>query len=120
MKYFGIFLYSALTWTTYRKQNSLLSAYKVHKLLYKKSLINISPWLKFYRLSWTLTVCQITASRFLLHSVLEGSRPLGRACLRYKNVLKREMILSFDLTKRLNLVSANYSDKLQATRLKRS
>jgi hypothetical protein len=108
----SILLYGSPSWTTYRRQEDRLSAFHTRNLrailgvtwkdkMTNENLFNItrsrplSSQLKFNRLRWAGHVHRMTRGRLphtLLHSVLkEGTRPIGRPRLRYKDVLKRDL-----------------------------
>ena len=104
----SILLYGAVTWVTYRQQESRLIAFHTRYLRFRQTktwkdkitnekLFEItgstpfSSLLKFYRLSWAGYLNRMPSPYIpRLHRVLEeGSRPVGRPHIRYKDVLKR-------------------------------
>ena len=105
-------LYCAETWATYRSQESRLDAFHTRNLRFilgktwQDKMSNeevfrltgsgpLSSRLKFIRLRWAGHVDRMPIDRIphmLLHGVLEsGTRKTGRPCLRYKDVLKRDL-----------------------------
>ena len=108
----SVLLYGSASWTTYRRQEDRLSAFHTRNLrailgvTWKDKMTNetlfsitnsrpLSSQLKFNRLRWTGHAHRMSRTRLphkLLHSVLkEGTRPIGRPRLRYKDVLKRDL-----------------------------
>ena len=108
----SVLLYGSASWTTYRRQEDRLSAFHTRNLrailgvTWKDKMTNetlfsithsrpLSTQLKFNRLRWTGHAHRMSGSLLphqLLHSVLkEGTRPIGRPHLRYRDVLKRDL-----------------------------
>lgn len=108
----SVLLYGSASWTTYRRQENRISAFHTRNLrailgvtwkdkMPNETLFNIaqshpiSSQLKFNRLRWAGHVHRMPCHRLprkILHSVLqEGTRPVGRPRLRYKDVLKRDL-----------------------------
>jgi len=109
----SILLYGAESWPTYRPQESRLSAFHTRNLRFiigktwedkmtNEELFKItnsgplSSRLKFIRLRWAGQVNRMPPSRIphsILHGVLEeGTRHIGRPKLRFKDVLKRDLV----------------------------
>lgn len=109
----SVLLYGAETWPTYRRQESRLSAFHTRCLrsilgvTWKDKLSNeelfkitksqpLSSRLKFIRLRWAGHITRMEPHRLprsIFYGALEqGDRPVGRPRLRFKDVLKRDLI----------------------------